>query len=104
MYERRLESSLYRARAELLKQQEKRKAAEKAPATAAPTDEKTNLKKQSQSGSVLMGANSSMTNNYDDKPPAGRRTNKANQSRSDLPRHPSKAQKAESATALRASP
>jgi hypothetical protein len=49
MYERRLESSLYRAKAELLKQQEKRRTAEKAPAVRAPSDGKTNLKKQSQS-------------------------------------------------------
>ena len=80
LYERRLESSLYRARAELLKQQEKRKAAEKAPSPAARADDKTNLKKQTQSEPAVMGTTPSPVKDYDDKPPATRKANKAKQS------------------------
>ena len=80
MYERRLESSLYRARAELLKQQEKRRAAEQAPTERTPSDNKTNLKKQSQFEPVMTRAKSSTKDDYDDKPPAGRRANKAKRS------------------------
>jgi hypothetical protein len=80
MYERRLESSLYRARAELLKQQEKRKAAEKAPATSTPTDDKTNLKKQTQFAPAVMGTNPALPKDYGETRSPGREPNKANRS------------------------
>ena len=103
MYERRLESSLYRARAELLKQQEKRKAAEKAPAESTPSDNKTNLKKQSQFEPALMGTKSALAKDYDDKPPATRRANKANRSRSETPGPARSPRKAETAAPVWAS-
>ncbi|MHC4302514.1 MAG: hypothetical protein ACYS7Y_35085 [Planctomycetota bacterium] len=49
LYERRLESSLHKTRAELQKLQAARKAEEKAREKSAPADDQANLKKQSQS-------------------------------------------------------
>ncbi|MHC4119034.1 MAG: hypothetical protein ACYSWO_16185, partial [Planctomycetota bacterium] len=51
LYERRLENSLHKTRAELEKLQAARKAEQKAREKSAPADDQVNLKKQSQSPS-----------------------------------------------------
>ncbi|MHC4703587.1 MAG: hypothetical protein ACYTFQ_23740, partial [Planctomycetota bacterium] len=82
LYERRLENSLHKTRAELEKLQAARKAEEKARQKSAPADDQANLKKQSQSPN-LNAANAFVNTAYENKshPPAAR--DKGNRSQSE---------------------
>jgi hypothetical protein len=80
LYERRIECSLHKNRAELQKLQTARKAEERSPARSAPVDNESHLKKQSQFAPALMGTTSSAGKDYDDKLPSGPGENKPNQS------------------------
>ncbi len=87
MYERRIESSMYRTMNELMKLQKARKteqarAAERQSAQESPPARrhKGDLKKQSQFASERVGAKISVIKAYDDCTSAGAEENKANQS------------------------
>ena len=94
LYERRIESSMYRALHELEKLQAARKKAERAEAAERQSAEespparrdKGDLKKQSQFASALMDTKPCVRKDYDDKLPVGVRENKANQSQFREPR------------------
>ncbi|MHC4564150.1 MAG: hypothetical protein ACYTE3_00140 [Planctomycetota bacterium] len=84
-HERRIENSMYKTMHELEKLQSARKAeqsrvAEQQSAHESPPAKRhrTNLKKQSQFTSALMGTKSCAGKDYDDIPPAGQRKSKPN--------------------------
>ena len=89
MYERRIESSMYKTMNELEKLQaarraERARAAERQSAEENPPARrhKGGLKKQSQFAPALMGTTSYARKDYDDKPRSGAAENKAKQSQS----------------------
>ncbi len=87
MYERRIESSMYKTMNELKKLQKARKAEEARAAKEQSAEEspparrgKGDLKKQTQFASERIGAKLSVIKAYDDTTPAETGENKANQS------------------------
>jgi len=89
MYERRIESSMFRTIKEFERLQKIRKGKEalatkeqSAQQSPPARRNKVNLKKQSQFAAELMGTMSCGTRGYGDTPPAATEVNKANQSRS----------------------
>ena len=88
LYERRIESSMFRTIRELerlqLVREVKEAHAEEQSAQESPSAQrrKGDLKKQSQFAPALMGTTSYVRKDYDDKAPAGARENKAKQSQS----------------------
>ncbi|MEA3225337.1 MAG: hypothetical protein U9Q07_05245 [Planctomycetota bacterium] len=93
LYERRIENSLHKTRAEFAKLKAARKAEEQSSAESAPVDNEAHLKKQSQSAPARMGATLSVRKAYANKPPGGVRENKPNQSQFQTAAPPKKAGK-----------
>ena len=89
MYERRIESSMFRTMRELKKLQKERRdeqaridKEQSAQESPPPRPRRVNLKKQSQFAPELMGTKTCATGVYGDIPPAARVENKANRSQS----------------------
>ncbi|MHC4298362.1 MAG: hypothetical protein ACYS7Y_13760, partial [Planctomycetota bacterium] len=80
LYERRLENSLHKTRAELEKLQAARRARHKARQQSAPADNQANLKKQSQSVPCTMGARAVMAKDCGDAAGPAAAESKADQS------------------------
>ena len=93
VYERRIETSMFRTIGQF-RQFQRRREAEQVPATpeqlgqgSSPTQRhRGDLKKQTQFAVALMHTKASATRDYDDGPPGGQGQNKANQSQFQEPR------------------
>ena len=80
MYERRIENSLHKTRAEFQKLKVARKADEQSSAESTPSDDEARLKKQSQSASGRLGARAFAEEDYVNKARPETARNKPNQS------------------------